>query len=1058
MGWKKYFKPVNSVLPSNAMFSNNGMHSNHDKYSTWLPEVYQGPPNRIQRYIQYDQMDIDYEINSALDTIAEFCTQLDNVSDLPFVIKYHNPPSETEAMLIKDALSRWCKLNEFNRRIFKIFRSSLKYGDQVFVRDPETFKLYWIEPSDVEKIIVNESKGKDVEAYFIHNLDLNTNSLTASNLWRDPNSSSSSYNSYPQSNYGGSVRGNVTTISDAGGNYNTEEAMPVAASNIVHLSLSDGMEKTWPFGVSILETVYKTYKQKELLEDSVLIYRIQRAPERRVFYVDVGDMPPHKAQQYLERVRYEVQQKRIPSKTGGGVNIADAAYNPMCLTLDTRIPLLDGRTLALEELISEYEQGKENWAYSCDPDTGKVVPGNITWAGITREDAEVLRITFDNGETLTCTPDHKIPVLGKGFVEAQHLTEDDPLISFETKNKSVSNKDESYQQVFDHELNDWVYTHQVVAEFFKNINKHKVLHFSNSLVNAVKDTVQHSDHDIYNNDPRNLCWMNAVDNILYNSFNKKGHWAEPTNPDEVKAKIRQSLKDYCDNMVGEDSEHTTQYDDVNVSQSLLTRIVEIVKEHDSNMRETIKLANADSKLLGILEKDNAGFNSITNDRLVQIYGKFGYKSWDDFKNKIQHYNHRITKIERLDERVTTGTITIDGEERWHTHHTFAIESGIFVKNSSMEDYFFAQACLVLDTLIPLMDGRTLTLQEIINECKDGKENFVYSKNTETLEPEAGKIVWADVTRKDAQLVRVHLDNGEYIDATPDHRFILQDGTEVEAEDLSEGNPLLSSDTSVDCSVATVEWLEEREDTGDITIETESGSHIFATSAGVFVHNSDGKGSKVETLPGGENLGEIDDMLYFNNKLFRALGVPSSYLPTGGQDGTASYTDGRVGTAYIQEYRFSEKCKRHQRQLISELDKEFKLYLKHKGIMIDGRLFDIEFTVPQNFSQYRQIELDAAQTAVYTNVADNELLSRRFALKKYLGLSEQEIKENEKLWKEENGYTYEDPAEKHGNVKGNLNQVGIPTSDLGGDEFSSDDPDINIDDESSEDSGDMEDIA
>jgi hypothetical protein len=114
------------------------------------------------------------------------------------------------------------------------------------------------------------------------------------------------------------------------------------------------------------------------------------------------------AMSFVERVKNEINQRRIPTQTGGGQNMMDASYNPLCLDLSTKIPLLDGRTLSLSELISEFEEGKENWAYSCDPVTGKVVPGLINWAGVTRKDTESIELTFDNGKTLICTPDHKI--------------------------------------------------------------------------------------------------------------------------------------------------------------------------------------------------------------------------------------------------------------------------------------------------------------------------------------------------------------------------------------------------------------------------------------------------------------------------------------------------------------------------------------------------------------------------------------------------------------------------------------------------------------------------
>ena len=103
----------------------------------------------------------------------------------------------------------------------------------------------------------------------------------------------------------------------------------------------------------------------------------------------------------------------------------------------------------------------------------------------------------------------------------------------------------------------------------------------------------------------------------------------------------------------------------------------------------------------------------------------------------------------------------------------------------------------------------------------------------------------------------------------------------------------------------------------------------------FPQTAEGRGSKVETLPGGTNLGEIDDLKYFTNKLFRGLRIPSSYLPTGAEDGTAVASDGRVGTALIQEYRFNQYCKRLQATVATTFDHEFKMFLNWKGYNIDS---------------------------------------------------------------------------------------------------------------------------
>ena len=424
-------------------------------------------------------------------------------------------------------------------------------------------------------------------------------------------------------------------------------------------------------------------------------------------------------------------------------NVVDSTYNPMCLDMNTRVPLLDGRTLSIVELAEEYKTGKENWAYSCDPITGKVVPGPITWAGITRKDARVLKLTFDNGKTLTCTPDHKIPILGKGFVEAKDLTINDSLISYQTQFRSLSgDPNRSYQQVYDHETNRWKFTHRMVAEYFREKDIHNEFIFEQSMAESEKDIVHH---------------------------------------------------------------------------------IEIVS------------------------------------------------------------------IEYLDDTIDVGTITIDGKENYHDYHTFAIESGIFVKNSILEDYFFA-----------------------------------------------------------------------------------------------------------------------------IT--------------------SEGRGSKVEVLPGGENLGDIDDLKYFNNKMLRALGVPSSYLPTGPEDGTTAVTDGRVGTAFIQEFRFAKVVTRYQQQVIESLDMEFKLFLKFRGVTIDNSLFELKFTPPQSFSEYRKLELDSARINTFTALTDISFVSKRFILKTYLGWTEEQLAENERMWKEERSrltktFAPDQQGMGGGSAPAGLSDVGITSSGI-----------------------------
>jgi hypothetical protein len=346
MSWKKYFKGTN--LPQNiSPIAGRKADPGYRNYQSNLPELYIGHPNRIERYNQYEQMDMDSEVNAALDIIAEFSTQVNEDNNLPFDLHFHNKPTDNEIKIIKEQLEQWCNLNELNRRMFKIFRNVIKYGDQVFIRDPETFKLFWTEMNKVTKVIVNESEGKEPEQYLIKDLNVNFQNLTATAI-----AATDTYTNHPQS--GGPSGSYVQPNNSMGGGSRFTHAQNEAAINaehIVHISLTEGLDVFWPFGNSVLENVFKVFKQKELLEDAIIIYRVQRAPERRIFKIDVGNMPSHMAMAFVERIKNEVHQRRIPTSTGGGTNMMDATYNPLSTNEDFFFPTTaDGRGSTVETL------------------------------------------------------------------------------------------------------------------------------------------------------------------------------------------------------------------------------------------------------------------------------------------------------------------------------------------------------------------------------------------------------------------------------------------------------------------------------------------------------------------------------------------------------------------------------------------------------------------------------------------------------------------------------------------------------------------------------------
>jgi hypothetical protein len=342
VSWKKHFTPVD-VKNQSGTYSPLGNLGGRpgparSNYSSYLPDVYAGSPNRIDRYIQYDTMDMDSEVNAALDILTEFCTQKDKENATPFHTFFRGDPTATEVKLIKDSLQKWCKEQQFETRIFRIVRNTFKYGDCFFIRDPETLKWLYVDPTKVTKIIVNESIGKIPEQYVIKDLNFNFKDMIAVTPHGTTNTSPGGTSNY--SGGGSFGRGMVgSSAQNVGTRFqNQPNEITIDANNMVHISLSEGLDTNYPFGGSILESVFKVYKQKELLEDAIIIYRIQRAPERRIFYVDVGNMPAHMAMAFVERVKNEIQQRRIPSSTGGGSNMIDASYNPLSVNEDYFFP------------------------------------------------------------------------------------------------------------------------------------------------------------------------------------------------------------------------------------------------------------------------------------------------------------------------------------------------------------------------------------------------------------------------------------------------------------------------------------------------------------------------------------------------------------------------------------------------------------------------------------------------------------------------------------------------------------------------------------------------
>jgi hypothetical protein len=356
MSWKKYFTPVPTSANTGGSYSpfsftkGQGVGPAATNYSSHLPDVYVGSPNRVERYGQYNTMDNDSEVNAALDILAEFCTQKNKENSTPFKIEFNKAATNSEVNILGQYLKQWCKIQEFETRMFKIIRNTFKYGDQFFIRDPQSKKWFHVDPANVTKIIVNESEGKRPEQYIVKDINVSFEALAATkintNTAYGPGANTQGYQTLDNKYMTG------RTPDQNSSRFSTEaNEVAIDAEHMIHMSMSEGLDQNYPFGNSLLESIFKVYKQKELLEDAIIIYRVQRAPERRVFYVDVGNMPSHLAMQFVERVKTEIHQRRIPSKTGGGQTVIDSSYNPLSINEDYFFPqTAEGRGSKVETL------------------------------------------------------------------------------------------------------------------------------------------------------------------------------------------------------------------------------------------------------------------------------------------------------------------------------------------------------------------------------------------------------------------------------------------------------------------------------------------------------------------------------------------------------------------------------------------------------------------------------------------------------------------------------------------------------------------------------------
>lgn len=115
--------------------------------------------------------------------------------------------------------------------------------------------------------------------------------------------------------------------------------IPLDKNQIIHFRLHTSDPLYYPYGKSIAALGIRIYRSLKLMEDAMLIYRLARAPERRVFYIDVGTMPTSKAEMFMERIKMKFKKEKFYNAGTGQI---DARYNPLSADEDFYVPVRNG--------------------------------------------------------------------------------------------------------------------------------------------------------------------------------------------------------------------------------------------------------------------------------------------------------------------------------------------------------------------------------------------------------------------------------------------------------------------------------------------------------------------------------------------------------------------------------------------------------------------------------------------------------------------------------------------------------------------------------------------
>lgn len=670
-----------------------------------------------------------------------------------------------------------------------------------------------------------------------------------------------------------------------------------------------------------IEDVYEIEVESEkhnFVANGIIVHN-SRAPSRRIFYVNVGDMPKVKAEQYLRDMMTKYKNKIV--------------YDA-CLDMNTLIPLLDGRTLPLYEIQKEFEGGKELWAYSCDPTTGKFAPGLITSAGTTKFNQEVMKITFDNGKSVTCTLDHKFPVWEKGKVEAKDLQVGDSMVPYYTREKEIaSNSNSKYQQIFENESKKWKFTHRLVSEWKDVVLMNNEWTFDEEFSSFEKKTIHHIDYNRANNSPLNLTRMYRDDHFC---FHKQHNSLAGKIGGPIAVKKQKELGI---GIFGMSHERRVELGKVCGAKGG-KKCVELKKGiHGLSKEETLENSLKGVNVLRELMQDE-NYRTEQGRKISEGFTEEGLERLRQFGLQIP--------VEHFAEMSKLGN-----KSRWS-------------KENSKEEHSEKQTALYCEDILSFVEETAkLGLSnkkalEFINDNFDFSVWIECNSNKKVRNKDFSKLV-------DKDLQRISNKNG-----------------------FKNWSEYKDSFTYKNHKITNIEFLDERMDVGTLGIDKNEiyhNYHTFALDCGVFTCNStgqirddrkhlsiledfwiprraDGTTTEVKTLESNDNFSNMDMVEYFQRGLYKSLNVPVSRI-----DSQGAYNIGRSAEISREEIKFAKFIDKLRRKFSGLFDQLMRIQLVLKGVC-----------TLEEWEEYKEkLYYDFIKDNNYTELKEAELMQGRLGI-------------------------------------------------------------------------------